>query len=69
MQTRKPKYVALFFAVALALAVYWYYWGSSRTPAGQPPLTSLTSSNLNQFKRVFNDAADRTRIVLLLSPT
>jgi hypothetical protein len=49
--------------------LYWYYWGSSRTPPGQPPLTSLTPGNLDQFRRVFNDAADRIRLVLLLSPT
>jgi hypothetical protein len=49
--------------------MYWYYWGSSRTPPGQPPLTSLTASNLDQFQRQFNDAADRVRLVLLLSPT
>jgi len=63
------KYVLPFVGVALALSVFWYYWGSTRTPRGQPPLTSLTPSNLDQFKRQFNDAADRTRLVLLLSPT
>jgi hypothetical protein len=55
--------------VVLALAAYWYYWGSSRTPAGQPPLTTLTPANLDQFTRAFNEAAERTRLVLLLSPT
>ena len=56
-------------AVALAFFVSWYFWGWSRSPQGQPPLTSLTSSNLDQFKEVFNEAADRNRLVLLLSPT
>ncbi len=46
-----------------------YFWGWSRTPRGQPPLTSLTPSNLEEFKHEFNNAADRTRLVLLLSPT
>jgi hypothetical protein len=63
----KPKYFTLSFIVALTLVVYWYYWGSS--PSGQPPLTSLTPMNLDQFKLAFNGAADRARLVLLLSPT
>jgi len=63
----KPRYITLWLVIALALVVYWYYWGSS--PPGQPPLTSLTPMNLDQFKHAFNDAADRARLVLLLSPT
>jgi len=62
------KYGSLLLLTLVAL-VGWYLWGFSRTPPGQPPLTSLTPSNLDQFKRVFNDAAGRTRLVLLLSPT
>jgi hypothetical protein len=63
----KPKYIPLSFIVALALVVYWYYWGSS--PSDQPRLTSLTPMNFDQFKQAFNGAADRARLVLLLSPT
>jgi hypothetical protein len=64
-----PKYILRLVIALLAVGMYWYYWGSSRTPPSQPPLTSLTPSNLDQFQRVFNDAADRVRLVLLLSPT
>jgi len=63
----KRKYITVSLIIVLALAVYWYYWGSS--PRGQPPLTSLTPMNLDQFKQAFNGAADRYRLVLLLSPT
>jgi len=63
----KPKYVTLSLALVLALGVYWYYWGSS--PRGQPPLTSLTLTNFDRFKHAFNGAADRARLVLLVSPT
>jgi hypothetical protein len=65
----KPKHIVLLLVIILASLAYWYYWGSSRTPAGQPPLTFLTSSNLDQFKKAFNDTADRARLVLLVSPT
>ncbi len=63
------KYALSVAALALALFVFWYLWGWSRSPQGQPPLRSLTSGNLDQFKREFNNAADRNRLVLLLSPT
>ena len=60
----------VFVVVAVvAIAAIWYYTAWSRTPHDQPPLMSLTPENLNEFKSVFNDAADRTRLVLLVSPT
>lgn len=61
------KYVLLLGVVAFV--IFWYFWGWSRTPKGQPTLTSLAPSNLDQFKHEFNNSADRTRLVLLLSPT
>ena len=69
MRIVKRRYALLSVVAVLAFAAYWYYWGSSRTPQGQPLLTSLTQSNRDQFKRAFNDTADRTRLVLLVSPT
>ncbi len=58
----------LVFAIAI-LAVGFYLWGSSFTPAGQPPLVSLKEANVSQFLQNFNAAVSNTRIVLLLSPT
>ena len=69
MRMFATKYAVLLAVAIFAFGAYWYYWGSSRTPNGQPPLTSLTLSNLDHFKQVFNDATDRARLVLLLSPT
>ena len=65
----KPKHAVLMLVIVLVFVAYWYYWGSSRTPPGQPLLTSLTPSNFDQFKNAFNDKVDRTRLVLLVSPT
>ena len=69
MRVVNVRYALSLGAAVLALGAFWYYWGSTRTPQGQPPPTSLTSNNPDQFKREFDDAADRTRLVLLLSPT
>jgi hypothetical protein len=65
----KMKYAAWFAVIAVALSVGWYFWGPRHAPRGQPPLTSLTPINLDQFKHEFNGATDRNRLVLLLSPT
>jgi hypothetical protein len=65
----KIKYVVRSAFILVVLSVGWYLWGSRAAPQGQPPLTSLTHSNLDQFKHDFNGAADRNRLVLLLSPT
>lgn len=69
MRRVNVKHIGLLIVAVLAFAAYWYYWGSSRTPPGQPQLTSLVPSNLDQFKSTFNDAAGRPRLLLLLSPT
>jgi hypothetical protein len=61
---------ALWVVVAIALLVLGFYlYGSSRTPAGQPPLESLTQSNVADFQQHFDAATPYTRILLLLSPT
>jgi hypothetical protein len=38
------------------------------TPRSQPPLTVLTDS-VGEVRAAFNAAADRPRVVLMLSPT
>ena len=55
--------------IIAASLIVWYLWLSRGTPPGQPPLTSLTRNNLDQFKHDFNGAGDEARLVLLLSPT
>jgi hypothetical protein len=51
------------------LVLAWHLYGGAKVPAGQPPLTSLTSANFDQFRTAFNAASGEVRIVLLLSPT
>jgi hypothetical protein len=63
----KRKYIPLFILAALAGLAFRY--GSGSPPSNQPTLTLLTADNLDQFKREFNQAADRNRLVLLFSPT
>lgn len=60
----------LWLVIVIALvAMVLCLWGSSRTPAGQPPLLSLNNADVIDFQQTFNAAAADTRIVLLLSPT
>ena len=61
--------VGLVVVIVALLALAWYAWGPSHTPQGQRPLVSLNSDNYSSFKDSFNEASDRPRVVMLLSPT
>ena len=66
----KRRFLILALVVlAAASGVAWYYWGPVAVPEGQEPLLALTPVNLEEFRTAFNAAADRPRIVALLSPT
>jgi len=54
---------------ALAAAMLWYLFGPRQVPPGQPPLGILSASSLEALRADFNRDADRTRVILLLSPT
>jgi hypothetical protein len=69
MQRRGVKYAFWLVGIVVALLIIWYLWLSKGTPPGQPPLTSLTHNNLDQFRHDFNGAGEEARLVLLLSPT
>lgn len=55
-------------AAAAALVLYVRYAPRS-VPAGQLPLRSLPAGDFTALRDEFNGAADRTRLLLLLSPT
>jgi len=63
----KPKHAVLLLLIVLGFVAYWYW--DHYLPHGQAPIASLTTNNFNQFKEAFNDTTDRTRLVLLVSPT
>ncbi len=65
----KRKHPLWIVTVAFALLLGWHFLWSDRTPAGQPPLTYLTANDIDQFKLQFDGAAEKARLVLLLSPT
>ena len=65
----KIRRLVLIAVIAALVLLSWYAWGPSHTPPGQPALASLTKENFSSFKDSFNDASDRIRMVLLLSPT
>ena len=66
---RRSLVLVLFLLVALAGGFSWYLWGERHTPAGQPPLATLTAASLETLRSEFNGHADKVRIVVLLSPT
>jgi len=60
--------VIIGLAILVAAIVGWRLLGHN-TPKGQPPLTSLTQANLNDFERDFNASPESIRVLALLSPT
>lgn len=67
MKRRVP--ILLAGCAALAAAVLWYVYAERKVPAGQQPLTVLSASRLEVLRTEFNRDGDKTRIILLLSPT
>ncbi|MEO8028993.1 MAG: hypothetical protein ABI823_21110 [Bryobacteraceae bacterium] len=56
-------------AIAVGVVVAWYWLGAQKTPPGQPQLTMLNAGRLAGLADQFNAASDKTRILVLLSPT
>jgi len=65
----KTRYKVAVAALLVLVALAWYGWGPSNTPAGQLPLVSLRKGDVTSLRESFNGAADDVRVVLLLSPT
>ena len=65
---RAVSLLGLLAVLCLAYAGY-YVFTPARTPAGQLSLTDLDRSGFPAFEQIFDDAADRVRIVGLFSPT
>ena len=62
----------LWFGLPVAVlvgAVAWEQAAPREVPAGQPPLTTLNPESLPGLRADFNRDSDRSRIILLLSPT
>jgi hypothetical protein len=57
------KRTVLFLAAAAAVSCGVF---RHQAPSGQPPLAAM---DLTALRTDFNRAADRTRLILLLSPT
>ena len=61
----------LALAVAIVGLVTAFTWHQSirQVPDGQPALVTLDANLLAGLQAEFNQAADRTRIIVLLAPT
>ena len=65
----KRAYIVSAILAALLAAAGLYLYGGGQTPAGQPPLKSLSAQSVGEIKNEFNAAKDDVRVLLLLSPT
>lgn len=62
---------AALIVLILAVGGFWLYQFTAprQTPPGQPPLVSLHADNFGDLARSFNEASDRVRVLVMLSPT
>lgn len=67
--SKRQKIALVSIIAALVIGAAWYQFGGHRTPPGQPPLAELNAQSIDQLRADFNAAADRPRMILLLSPT
>jgi hypothetical protein len=65
----KLRYVFGAVAAVLLLAAFFYLYGGSQTPSGQPALRKITAESVSEIKNEFNAAKGDVRVLLLLSPT
>jgi hypothetical protein len=56
-------------ATVVLLGAIYFPRGPETVPAGQQPLTTLTSANAGAFESAFDADANLPRLVLVLSPT
>jgi hypothetical protein len=61
--------LALALAIIGLVTAFTWYQSIRRVPDGQPPLVTLDASSLAGLQAEFNQAADRTRLIVLLAPT
>jgi hypothetical protein len=68
---RAKRAIPLLGLLALLCLAYagYYLFAPARTPAGQLALINLDRSGFTVFEQIFDDAADRVRVVGLFSPT
>ena len=65
------KKLLLFAVAAVLLFGYAAYseYGPRQVPNGQPGLVRIHAGNVDTLRAQFNQAADRVRVLTLLSPT
>lgn len=66
---KKNRVILLVAAAIVVLLAAAYLWGPGVAPRGQEALVSLSDQNFSEFEKAFDEDADVSRLVLLLSPT
>ena len=69
MKFLRAKWFLGLLLLCLVAGAGYYFLAPAQTPDGQLSLTNLDRSGFPAFERMFDDAADRVRVVAMLSPT
>ena len=65
----KARYLFGAILAAALIAGWAHFYAGSQVPPGQPPLQSLTTSNVAMIKEAFNADEGEVRMLVFLSPT
>ncbi|MFZ0334583.1 MAG: hypothetical protein WAN10_08255 [Candidatus Acidiferrales bacterium] len=66
---KKKLIILVVVAAVVLLGAIYFLQGPGIVPAGQQPLTTLTSANVSAFEAAFDAEANLPRLVLVFSPT
>ena len=69
MKFTRAKWILGLLLLCLLAGAGYFFLAPARTPEGQLSLTNLDRSGFGAFEKMFDDAADRVRVVAMLSPT
>ena len=69
MHNARRKVGVAGLVVLIAAAVAWYRFAPGEAPVGQQPLVTIDAAALDGLRADFNRHSNKTRVIVLLSPT
>lgn len=69
MKIGRRTFALVTLSLVLAAALVWYRFAPGEAPRRQAPLVTIDATSLQTLRADFNRDANRTRVIVLLSPT
>lgn len=69
MKNKRRTLGLLALLIVVAATLVWYRFTPGEVPRGQPRLVTLDTTYFQTLRADFNHDVDKTRLIVLLSPT